>query len=154
MSNLDFVNFVFWPGVGGVVLFFLCRPILHWYWRINEIASDLRAIREALVPASLVVAAQSEAPQSLESMAEDGDVEAQFQLGKQFDDQANEIQAFKWFKKAADQGHATAQFNVGDMYIDGEGVDRNLAEGRHWLTLAAGQGLQKAKKRLAFLEIG
>src|SRR5882724_459022 len=134
-----FVNFLLAPLVIGLVIFFLIRPILHWYWKIDEMSSDLKAIRQVLVktphfelPLEMT---PDESKSYLESDAETGDKEAQFQLGKKFDDLGDEKKAFIWFKRAADQGHSTAQFNVGDMYLDGEGVERNMDEGHRWLTL-------------------
>src|SRR5262245_53828453 len=34
-------------------------------------------------------------------------------------------EAFKWYKKAADKGHASALNNVGSMYQNGEGVEKD-----------------------------
>jgi TPR repeat protein len=33
-------------------------------------------------------------------------------------------EAIKWFQKAADQGFAEAQYNLGFMYDKGQGVER------------------------------
>jgi hypothetical protein len=40
----------------------------------------------------------------------------------------NNAEAVNWYRKAADQGHAKAQFNLGLMYNNGEGVPENDAE--------------------------
>src|SRR5678810_3454 len=50
--------------------------------------------------------------------------EAQFALGRRHDE-ANAPdfqQAMEWYRKAADQGHAAAQLNLGLMYASGRGV--------------------------------
>ena len=46
----------------------------------------------------------------------------------------------RWYRKAADQGHATAQSNLGVMYATGRGVLKDYAEVGRWFRLAAEQG--------------
>ena len=53
----------------------------------------------------------------------------------------NNAEAFKWFRKAAEQGHAKAQYNLGLMYDKGQGVPQDYAEAVKWYRLAAEQGL-------------
>ncbi len=48
-------------------------------------------------------------------------------------------------RQAAEQGDATAQFNLGNMYANGEGVPQDAAEAARWFRLAAEQGLAKAQ---------
>lgn len=43
------------------------------------------------------------------------------------------------FQKAAETGHANAQFNLGLMYLNGEGVPVNYAQARNWLSKSAEQ---------------
>ncbi len=49
-------------------------------------------------------------------------------------------EAVKWWRKAAEQGHALAQSALGDMYCIGEGVPENYAEAVKWYRKAAEQG--------------
>jgi TPR repeat protein len=42
-----------------------------------------------------------------------------------------------WFRKAAEQGEAKAQFNVGIMYAHGQGVPRDDVQALKWLDLAS-----------------
>ena len=51
----------------------------------------------------------------------------------------------KWYRLAADQGDATAQYLLGGMYEFGRGVPQNYAEARKWLRLAADQGHASAQ---------
>jgi TPR repeat protein len=44
--------------------------------------------------------------------------------------------AFELFLRAAKQGHAGAQYNLGSMYVNGDGVPRDVAEGLKWLYLS------------------
>jgi len=55
-------------------------------------------------------------------------------------------QAAFWFRKAADQGEAMAQFNLGRMYLNGTGVPQDYAQAYLWTNLAAAQELEKAVK--------
>ena len=40
----------------------------------------------------------------------------------------NYAEALKWWRKAAEQGDAEAQFNLGGMYQRGEGAEKDYAE--------------------------
>ena len=52
------------------------------------------------------------------------------------------------FTKAADAGLPDAQTQVGIMYIEGEGADKDPVEAFKWWTLAARQGDEDAKSNL------
>ena len=57
----------------------------------------------------------------------------------------NEAEGMKWFKKAAVQGMAQAQYNLGKHYSDGGcGVSKNLSDGLEWYKKAAKNGYVKA----------
>lgn len=60
----------------------------------------------------------------------------------------NDVQAVKWFTRAAIHGSAQAQYNLGIMYEQGFGVEKDLDEARRWLLAAAEQGREEARKRL------
>ncbi|MBQ4314147.1 MAG: sel1 repeat family protein, partial [Lentisphaeria bacterium] len=53
-----------------------------------------------------------------------------------------------WYRKAAEQGHATAQYNLGLCYYLGQGVTKDLAEAVKWLRKSAEQGYKDAQKAL------
>ena len=55
-------------------------------------------------------------------------------------------QAFYWYKKSAEQGHATAQFNLGTMYIHGEGTPKDLKQAAFWIKKSYENGHEKAKE--------
>jgi len=46
----------------------------------------------------------------------------------------------EWFRKAAKQGNVGAQFNLGRMYENGLGVDKNDSTAVEWHRKAAEQG--------------
>ena len=54
----------------------------------------------------------------------------------------------EWKPLAADQGHADAQYNLGLMYANGEGVVEDDAEAVRWYRLAADQGHADAQHNL------
>jgi len=58
-------------------------------------------------------------------------------------------EAVKWYQKAADQGAATAQNNLGVMYANGRGVELNYVTAYAWWNIAATNGNQKVKKGLS-----
>ena len=49
-------------------------------------------------------------------------------------------EAVRWYRLAADQGYAMAQFNLGLMYTKGEGVPPDLVLAHVWFNLSAAQG--------------
>jgi uncharacterized protein len=56
--------------------------------------------------------------------------------------------AFNLYKKAADQGDANAQFNLGVMYFEGKGVPQNYVEAFNLFKKAAAQGNSYAQYNL------
>ena len=61
----------------------------------------------------------------------------------------NEKEAFKWYKKAAEQGDAWAQNNLGVCYENGQGVTKDKKEAAKWYRKAAEQGEASAQFYLA-----
>ena len=57
-------------------------------------------------------------------------------------------QAVDWYRKAAEQNEAAAQYSLGLMYEQGTGVPRNLTEASRWYQLAAKNGDPDAKAAL------
>jgi TPR repeat protein len=54
-------------------------------------------------------------------------------------------EAMKWYRKAADQGYAHAQWSIGGMYFEGNGVQQNYVTAANWFRKAADQGHPKAQ---------
>ncbi len=63
----------------------------------------------------------------------------------------NYKEAFKWYKKAAEQGDADAQYALGCLYGGGQGVEKNMQEAIKWLKMAAEQGNADAQYLLGLL---
>ena len=57
-------------------------------------------------------------------------------------------EAVKWHRLAAEQGYASAQYNLGGMYYTGEGVPQDYKEAVKWTRLAAEQGSVEAQYNL------
>ncbi len=57
----------------------------------------------------------------------------------------------KWYRKAAEQGHAEAQQNLGVMYANGQGVAEDYGEAMKWYLKAAEQGDAHAQSILGFM---
>ena len=57
------------------------------------------------------------------------------------------VQSAKWYRKAAEQGDASAQNNLGLMYNMGEGVPEDAAEAARWFRRAAAQGGRRRRGR-------
>jgi TPR repeat protein len=57
-------------------------------------------------------------------------------------------QAAKWHQKAAVQGDAEAQFNMGSLFQNGQGVKQDTTEAAKWYQKAANHGLAAALRKL------
>ncbi len=77
-------------------------------------------------------------------LAEQGDPDAQYYLGRMYDRRIgvpeDNVEAVKWYRLAAAQDDAGAQFSLGVMYEKGSGIPQDYAEAAKWYRLAAEQG--------------
>lgn len=64
------------------------------------------------------------------------------------------VKAMMWSRRAAEQGIAEAQYNVGSMYLRGWGVPMDEAQARAWYERSASQGFEMAKRRLQDMQLG
>lgn len=131
----------------------------------EELEAGMAALREQDYDAAhttfLVLAAQ-------------GDAEAQYQLASlyhqglgsdtdpwnrrdgatsdSFGQGADLVAAARWYEEAARQGHAAAQYALGNMHLMGEGVEQDDGEAARWHERAAAQGHAAARLNLAKLQ--
>ena len=64
-------------------------------------------------------------------------------------------QAKDWFEKAAEKGHVDAQYNLGVIYENGEGVSQNYQQAKAWYEKAASQNDAQAQFELGVMnELG
>jgi TPR repeat protein len=94
---------------------------------------------------------------ALKAKAEKGDAKAELALGNIYCNcedypsppNHNYAEALKWFRKAADQGNAEGQDELGKMYLHGLGVARNASEAANWFRKSAEQGNAEAELGIA-----
>lgn len=60
--------------------------------------------------------------------------------------------AVGWYRRAAEAGHADAQYNLASMLAEGEGCERDLATARDWLRRAIAGGYEYADGLLAHVD--
>jgi TPR repeat protein len=61
------------------------------------------------------------------------------------------VQAVHWYRKAAEQGGAYAQYNLGNKYRWGEGVEKDAVQAVYWYRKAAEQGDAEAQCTLGVM---
>ncbi len=76
---------------------------------------------------------------------------ADFQKGVDAYNSGDYATALREWKPLAEQGNAGAQFNLGLMYGDGQGVPQNYKTAIKWFRLAAKQGHPRAQEQVEFL---
>jgi hypothetical protein len=59
--------------------------------------------------------------------------------------------AVTWYRKAAEQGHAKAQNNLGAMFVKGQGVSQDYHSAAAWFRKAAAQGDVEGEFNLALM---
>ena len=130
---------------------------------------ELRALASAILSVGLLFCGMVHAEQPLagagmpepgrfsdyKAKAEKGNPEAQTLLGLCYHQglgvKQDDVEAVKWFRKAARQGLAPAQYNLGISYRDGLGIEKDTAEAVKWFGKAADQGEPHAQCRLGFI---
>jgi len=72
--------------------------------------------------------------------------------GKGLGVERDDVKSFEWYKKAAEQGHPNAQFNLGVIYSKGRGTDKDEKSSKEWYARAAEQGNENAIRVLQNIE--
>jgi uncharacterized protein len=89
------------------------------------------------------------------SLAEQGDL-AQQRLGLMYERGLSVPQdyaeAARWYRRAADQGFASAQWTLSSMYATGSGVPKDYVQAHMWCNVSAAQGFEPATYCRADLE--
>ena len=98
-----------------------------------------------------VSANEDEAVKWYTKAAENGNTDAQLVLGDRYFVEQKYSTAAEWYRKAADKdnGNVRAQYQLGLMYSQGQGVERNYAEAADWYRKAADQRDAESQRRLA-----
>ena len=86
-------------------------------------------------------------------LAEQGDAEAQYNLGQMYRKGKGVLQdykeAVKWYRKSAEHGLERAQNILGFMYANGKGVTQDYKEAVKWYRKSAEQGNAWAQSSLS-----
>ena len=113
----------------------------EWFLRAAEQGNRLARFRLY----ADAIDGNANARERLSAFAEQGNAEAQWMLGWS-NVPGDKPAAVKWFRKAAEQGHARAQSKLADLLEDSPA---DLAEAIEWLRRAAEHGDQVAQFNLA-----
>ncbi|MGP9666732.1 tetratricopeptide repeat protein [Psychrobacter sp. AOP31-A1-22] len=80
--------------------------------------------------------------------ADNGATKAQFNIALNHKENKDYAKAVEWYTKAAEQGHADSQNNLGVMYAKGEGVRMNPTKARQLFKQAAAQNQEYAEHNI------
>jgi uncharacterized protein len=119
------------------------------YFRMGQLTEQGRGVAKDVAEAKFIYGV---AAAELDVFAQKGDPRSQNTLALMYENgkgvAQNYTKAVQWYRQAANQGFAEAQFNVGRMFAAGNGVDKNDLEAMSWFRRAAQQGYAKAKNEL------
>lgn len=73
------------------------------------------------------------------------------EIGGQALERGDYTAAYNEFRPLAERGNAVAQFNLGVMYANGQGVPQSYAEAVRWFRMAAAQGYVNAQRNLGVM---
>ena len=113
------------------------------YWALRNIIRDERLTMEE----------RSDAVSEMDKLAENGDMYAQYLMGKLWRDGPllipDSVNARYWFEQAAEQGHLAAQYSLAKLYLSDDVEVRDIRLGLNWIYTAAVNGSSYAMYRLA-----
>ena len=124
---------------------------------LSAVSNYITGLRSGLLPRRAAAPKGGAVPGRFleyKAKAEQGDAEAQFNLGFCYDDgrgvRKDYGEAVKWYRKAAELGNAVAQWSLGSCYANGRGVAKDEVEAVAWYRRAADQGNEVAQYDLGF----
>ena len=113
------------------------------YWTLRDIIRD----------ESLTMEERSGAVSEMDKLAENGDMYAQYLMGKLWRDGPllipDSVNARYWFEQAAEQEHIVAQYSLAKLHLSDDVEVRDIRQGMNWLYTAAVNGSSCAMYRLA-----
>lgn len=137
-------------AVGATLAGYLSAPAIQKRWLAAE--SRIPAVSAASPQTNAGRSTAVTSPQELRRLAEAGDAESQYWIGIHYGTGANviqnDIEAAKWFERAANQGHVQAQARLASYYWSGRGVPKDLSRAYFWASLAWAQGDENSKMLL------
>jgi len=116
--------------------------VTYDYWNIrSDIYNEDFSLEERL-----------EAAKEMEQLAENGDMYAQYLMGKLWRDgplvTPDSTEAKYWFTQAAQQGHIYAQYSLGKLYLSDDVEVHDAEQGIRWMEISAQNGNDYAAYRL------
>ena len=127
----------------------------HLLERVDQYVSEHSCLRIANGAGASECAMPNTAPAWLKqlALAEQGDAASQYSVAEAYANGAegthvNAIEAFKWYRRAAYQGMADAQYNLGYAYDEGKATPSDTRLSVYWYTQAAEQGHVQAQLKL------
>jgi len=149
-----------WPywatiAVVAIATGYLLGPRIEKRWAVSPQASQ-RPLVEAASTVSVQRTAdhiaQVKSLPELRKLADQGNADAQWQMGVRYHDgegvPQDDTQAVQWFQLAAEQGNVAAQGALGAYYWRGRGVPEDLSKAYFWSAIAMAQGDEISKSRL------
>ena len=134
--------------VGGMAMMAIRVLALFLAWQVGVAwaapEDDFRAGSRAFHTGDVV-----QAMALLKKSADAGHAPSQSLLAYILDKAEFNDEAIAYYRKAAAQGDAEGEFGLGSMYAAGEGIKRDPAEARKWITRAAERGHATAINALA-----
>ncbi len=118
------------------------------YWGEKAIAQGDKSCRFKVAYSSSKSGNRSRALALYSELAEEGDQVAMNNLGCL---EENTDKKIFWFKKAAESGSCTAQYNIGIYYKGGIGVEQSYQEALRYMEMAAKSGYEPAMIEIARL---
>ena len=119
------------------------RNASYDYWTLRDVIRD----------ESLTMEERSDAVSEMDKLAENGDMYAQYLMGKLWRDGPllipDSVEARYWFEQAAEQEHIVAQYSLAKLYLSDDVEVRDIRLGMNWLYTAAVNGSSYAMHRLA-----
>jgi TPR repeat protein len=136
------------PSNAAITLDLKNVPMLEALRYITELAQMKYVIENDTVQ----VKSLQEASKWFRKAAEQGDADAQTDLGLMYDNgegvAQDYVEARKWYLKAAEQNDPLAQNNLASMYHSGDGGPQDNVEALKWYRKAAEQGIAAAQFNL------
>ena len=117
--------------------------------QVAELQQD--AANQAAAPPS--VPAPPTPLEQLKAAAASGNPMAQMELARSLKDAGSDREAVSWLARAAEAGNPEAQFQLGDCYVRGQGVEADVFKARAHFANAARQGHAAGRQALEWINV-
>lgn len=91
----------------------------------------------------------SDTLENIQELSIKEDAKSQYELGKIYRKNGEYKKAFENFQKSANQGYDRAEFILGYMYSEGEGIEKDYQKSIEWYEKSANQNNSNAQSNLA-----